>query len=111
MTKPPMMLKPQGERGGKRSTKVNPTYLHRTAKPTTIPDRVVDIIARVMVVDETECTPLTDLRADLNAVDDDIIEIVMDLEETFGLEVTPEQGDRIVTISDVIALVEKLATK
>jgi len=42
---------------------------------------------------------------DLNADSLDVVEIVMDLEDTFNLEVTDEEAEKVLTVENAVDLV------
>lgn len=57
-----------------------------------------------------EITPISKFHEDLGADSLDMVELVMGFEEEFDIEITDDEGERIVTVGDAYALVEaKLA--
>lgn len=75
--------------------------------PPTIADRVTRIVQETLVVDEAPAVAqlVTDLGLDsLNTVN-----LVMDVETEFDIEITTADAENIVTVGDLITLVERLA--
>ena len=65
------------------------------------------IIAEQLNVNEAEIKPETKFKDDLGADSLDLFEMVMALEEEFGKEIPTEDLEKIATIGDVVAYLEK----
>jgi len=65
-------------------------------------DRVKKIIVEQLGVDENEVVPTASFVEDLNADSLDLVELIMSLEEEFGLEISDEDAEKIVTVQDAI---------
>lgn len=65
-------------------------------------ERVKEIIAEQLSVDETEITEETSFKDDLGADSLDLFEVVMAFEEEYGVEIPPEDLENIATVGDVI---------
>ena len=65
-------------------------------------ERVKQIIADQLMVDETEITPGANLQDDLGADSLDVVELVMAFEEEFDLEISDEDAERCKTVKDVL---------
>ena len=65
-------------------------------------ERVKQIIADQLMVDETEITPGANLQDDLGADSLDVVELVMLFEEKFDLEISDEDAERCKTVKDVL---------
>ncbi len=65
-------------------------------------DKVKDIIAEKLTVDENKLAPETSFVDDLDADSLDIVELIMALEEEFGIEISDEDAERITTVKDVV---------
>ncbi|XP_027099407.2 acyl carrier protein 1, chloroplastic isoform X2 [Coffea eugenioides] len=77
------------------------------AKPDTV-QKVCDIVRKQLALPaETELTPDSTF-ASLGADSLDTVEIVMGLEEEFGINVEDENSENITTIEDAADLIEKL---
>jgi len=69
-------------------------------------ERVQSIIAEHLDVDRAAVTPDADIFLDLGADDLDLIELVMAMEEEFGVELSDDQVEGIVTVGDLAAAVQ-----
>ena len=65
-------------------------------------EKLKKIIAEVLNVDENEITEDTRFTDDLGADSLDVFQIIMGIEETFDVEITNEDAEKIVTVGDVI---------
>lgn len=77
------------------------------AGPTT-EGRIKSILSELLQIDEMEITPLSKIQEDLGADSLDIVEFVMLLEEEFGITVTDDQGEKVITVADAVKLVDRL---
>ena len=69
-------------------------------------EKVVSIIAEQLDIDEDKITPDTSLVDDLNADSLDVVDLVMSLEEEFGLEIPDEEVENISTVGDIVKYIE-----
>src|SRR5690348_10276462 len=76
-----------------------------------VEERVKQIIVEQLGVDEGEVTPTASFVDDLGADSLDIVELVMAFEEAFGIEIPDEDAEKITTVKDAIAYIEKHAKK
>jgi acyl carrier protein len=74
-----------------------------------IVEKVKQIIAEQLGVDEAEVTPSASFVDDLGADSLDQVELVMALEEKFDLEIPDEDAEKIRTVQDAIDYVDKRA--
>jgi acyl carrier protein len=65
-------------------------------------DKVKQIIADQLGIDEDEVTPEASFIDDLGADSLDIVELIMAFEEEFDLEIPDEDAEKIKTVQDVI---------
>ncbi len=70
-------------------------------------DKIRDIIVENLDVDADEVTLETSLKDDLGADSLDAVEIVMAVEEEFGIEIPDEEAQKIVTVKDIVDYVSK----
>lgn len=69
-------------------------------------DQIKAIIEEKLNVEGVEITENTRFKEDLEADSLDLFELVMGLEDEFGVEIPSEDLEKIVTVGDVIAYVE-----
>lgn len=65
-------------------------------------EKVRQIIVDQLGVDGNEVTPQAKFVEDLGADSLDTVELVMALEEEFGIEIPDEEAEKIVTVKDAI---------
>ena len=73
---------------------------------TTVLERVSKVIVERLGVDESEVTLQASFREDLGADSLDVVELVMELEDEFDMEITDEDAEKISTVGDAIAYIE-----
>lgn len=69
-------------------------------------EKVKQIIVEQLGVDEAEVTPTASFIDDLGADSLDTVELVMALEEGFGIEIPDEDAEKITTVKDALAYIE-----
>ncbi len=69
-------------------------------------DKVKSIIVEQLGVDESAVVPEASFIDDLGADSLDTVELVMALEEEFGIEIPDEDAEKIQTVGDVIKYIE-----
>jgi acyl carrier protein len=74
-------------------------------------ERVKQIIVEQLGVSEEEVTATAHFVDDLGADSLDQVELVMALEEAFGIEIPDEDAEKITTVKDAIEYIEKHAAK
>ena len=70
-------------------------------------ERVIKTLAEQLSLDEKEISPGTDIVHDLGADSLDIAELMMNLEEEFGIVITDEAVSELHTVQNVADFVEK----
>ncbi len=70
-------------------------------------DRLKKIIVEQLGVDEEEVQPQASFVEDLNADSLDLVELIMSLEEEFGMEISDEDAERIQKVSDAVEYIEE----
>ncbi|MGL2729141.1 acyl carrier protein [Helicobacter pylori] len=60
-----------------------------------------------MNIDASQVTPEAKFVKDLGVDSLDIVELIMALEEGFGIEIPDEQAEKIVNVGDVMRYIEK----
>jgi acyl carrier protein len=72
-----------------------------------IEQRVKDIIVEQLGVKPEQVVPAAKFIEDLGADSLDTVELVMALEEEFGIEVPDEQAEKLQSVGDVIKYIEE----
>ena len=70
-------------------------------------DKIKKIIAEQLGVDESEITSESHFIDDLGADSLDTVELVMALEEEFGIEIPDEDAEKIQTVGDVAKYIDE----
>ena len=65
-------------------------------------EKLKEIIAEVLNVDEEEISMETTFVDDLGADSLDVFQIIMGLEEEFDIEIPNEEAEKIVTVGDAV---------
>lgn len=71
-------------------------------------EKVRAIIANELNIDESKVTLEASLSEDLGADSLDAVELIMALEDEFGVTVSDDDAQSIRTVGDIVALVEKI---
>ncbi|MBQ7246150.1 MAG: acyl carrier protein [Firmicutes bacterium] len=70
-------------------------------------DKIKEIIIEQLSVDESMVTPETNLMKDLEADSLDAVEIIMAIEEEFGIEIPDEDAEKFQLVGDLVRYVEE----
>jgi acyl carrier protein len=76
-----------------------------------VEEKVKSIIAEQLGVKQEEVTPTASFIDDLGADSLDTVELVMALEEEFGIEIPDEDAEKITTVGDAIKYIEEKSVK
>ena len=68
--------------------------------------RLKKIVAEQLGVDESKIVPSARFTDDLNADSLDLVEMIMSLEEEFGVEIPDEDAEKIQTVNDAMTYIE-----
>jgi acyl carrier protein len=68
-------------------------------------DKVIDIIVDKLGVERSEVVPEAVFVDDLGADSLDLVELIMAMEEEFGMEIADEEAEKLRTVQDVITFV------
>ena len=69
-------------------------------------ERLKEIVAEQLEIDAETITAETRLNEDLNAASLDVVEMLMALEDEFGVDIPDEEIEKMKTIGDVVAFIE-----
>ncbi len=69
-------------------------------------DKIKEIIMEQLQVEESEITMDTNLMKDLSADSLDAVEIIMAIEDEYGIEIPDEEAENIQTVADLVRFVE-----
>ena len=72
-----------------------------------VKDRVIDIVAEQLGVDKEKVTPETSFVNDLGADSLDTVELVMELEEEFDINIPDDAAEKIQTVGQAVEFIEK----
>jgi acyl carrier protein len=72
--------------------------------------KIQEITADRLGVDETDVTPEASFREDLEADSLDLVELIMELEEQFGMEIPDEEAEKITTVEEAVDYVQEHQT-
>lgn len=70
-------------------------------------ERIRELLAEQLDIDEDEITMDSDILEDFEADSLDVVDMVMTLEDEFGVEVPDEQIENFHTVGDVVRYVEE----
>ena len=71
-------------------------------------DRIKTIISEQLMVDLDEVTDESSFVEDLGADSLDTVELIMEFEDEFGIEISDEDAEKISSVGEAIAYLEKL---
>ncbi len=72
-----------------------------------VDERVRELICEQLSVSPDEVTPEATFVGDLSADSLDMVELMMALEEQFGIDISEDQAERIQTVGDAVAFIEQ----
>ncbi len=72
-----------------------------------VPERVRDIVADQLGADKEKVTPDTSFVNDLGADSLDTVELVMELEEEFDINIPDDAAEKIQTVGQAIEFIEE----
>ena len=70
-------------------------------------DKVAQLIANRFSVDASTVTEGMTFQQDLGADSLDVVELVMELEDEFGIQISDEDAENIVQIKDLVRVIEE----
>ena len=70
-------------------------------------DKIKDIIIEQLQVEESDINMDTNLMKDLSADSLDAVEIIMAIEDEYGIEIPDEEAEKMQTVGDLVRYVEE----
>jgi acyl carrier protein len=70
-------------------------------------EKVSEIISKQLDIDKDTITAESRLIEDLKADSLDVVELIMDLEQEFGIEIPDEELPKIRTVGDIVGYIKK----
>ncbi|MER3405765.1 MAG: acyl carrier protein [Chloroflexota bacterium] len=74
----------------------------------TVYERVRRLVADTLGVDEAEVTPDADFLDDLNADPNEVAELLLSIEEEFGIRIPEDDAANLRTVRDAVEYVQDL---
>ena len=74
-----------------------------------VDEKVKQIIVEQLQVDEAEVTPGASFQEDLREHSLDVVELVMQFDEAFDIQIPDEDAEKIKTVKDATEYIEKHA--
>lgn len=69
-------------------------------------EKICELLGEKFDVDPSTMTMETSIKEDLKADSLDIVELMMDLEEDFGITIEDEEAAKMATIGDIVKYIE-----
>src|SRR3990172_8464423 len=83
------------------------TWQQEDPKVASVQERVIDIVAEQLGVSKDQITRETSFVNDLGADSLDTVELVMELEEEFDINIPDDAAEKIQTVGEAIKFIEK----
>lgn len=77
----------------------------------TLEEKVIDIIVEQLDVTREECALEASFIEDLGADSLDLVELIMEMEENFGIQIADDELEKIRTIQDVVNFLKAKGVK
>jgi len=71
-----------------------------------ISSKVKAIIVEKLVIDESEVTDTASFQQDLGADSLDTVELIMEFEKEFNIQISDEDAEKIQTVADVVTYIQ-----
>ncbi|HHT9119792.1 MAG TPA: acyl carrier protein [Candidatus Hypogeohydataceae bacterium YC41] len=79
--------------------------------PSSVQEKVIELVSKQMGVSAGKITPETSFINDLGADSLDTVELIMELEDAFDMNIPDEDAEKIQTVGDAIKYIEERAGK
>lgn len=67
--------------------------------------KVIKIVAEKLSIDEKSITTASRFQEDLGADSLDVVELLMEIEEEFGVSISDEDSEKLVTVGDAVRFI------
>lgn len=74
-------------------------------------EKVVKIVSQKLQIQESEVKEESSFVDDFGADSLDLVELIMKMEEEFGIEISDEESQKILTVRDAVNFIESKLTK
>ena len=72
-------------------------------------DKVKDIVLDKLGTEENKITEAASFMDDLGADSLDTVELIMEMEEEFGIEIPDEQAEKLSTVGDAVKYIDSIS--
>jgi acyl carrier protein len=69
-------------------------------------EQLADLIVERLGVEKKDVTMEASFKEDLGADSLDVVEFIMELEDTFGLEIPDEEAEKLLTVGEVVNYID-----
>ena len=70
-------------------------------------EKIRKLISEQLEIDEKEITIKSSFQDDLNADSLDVVELIMSIEDEFGIEIPDEDAEKISTVEDAVGYIQE----
>ena len=71
-------------------------------------DKVKDIVLDKLGAEEDKITETASFMDDLGADSLDTVELIMEMEEEFGIEIPDEEAEKLATVGDAVSYIDSV---
>ena len=82
--------------------------INKKIKMSDVTTKVTAIIVDKLGVDEAEVTPTANFTDDLGADSLDTVELIMEFEKEFNIQIPDDKAEKIATVGDAISFIESV---
>mgnify|MGYP006075505281 CR=1 FL=1 len=82
--------------------------INKKIKMSDVTTKVTAIIVDKLGVDESEVTPTANFTDDLGADSLDTVELIMEFEKEFDIQIPDDKAEKIATVGDAISFIESV---
>ena len=82
--------------------------INKKIKMSEVTTKVTAIIVDKLGVDEAEVTPTANFTDDLGADSLDTVELIMEFEKEFDIQIPDDKAEKIATVGDAISFIESV---